>query len=107
MERLDTGAAIACTLNDAEFRERRALARRTVISKITGTTRTDNGLILTFEGTEGILSDLKHFISLEQQCCGFLDFVISDGSNIELTVSGPPEASATIDTFVATIKERA
>lgn len=103
MERLDTGAAVACSLSDAEFRERRALVRRTLIGEVTGWKRIANGLVLSFEDSETLRSDLAHFITLEKQCCGFLDFVIADAPLNELVISGPPEASATIEMFAAAI----
>lgn len=106
MERLDAGAALACTLNDAAFRERRALARRTLIRKVVGSKRISNGLVLSFEESETLQKDLGSFISLERQCCAFLDFVISDGKPTKLTISGPVEAAATIDMFAAAIDER-
>ena len=34
MSKTDNHTAIACTLNDAEFRERRILARQTILPKI-------------------------------------------------------------------------
>ena len=104
MERLDAGAATACSLNDAEFRERRALARRILIEKIAGVKRTENALTVTFEDSAALREELEHFVLLERQCCGFLDFVISDELPIELTISGPPEAAATIEMFARAVE---
>lgn len=104
MDRLDIGAEVACSLNDAEFKERRALARRTLIENVTGARRTRNGLVLTFENSGALRRDLEHFISLERRCCGFLDFSITDVRSVELTISGPSEAAATIDIFAAAVE---
>ncbi len=108
MERLDDGAAVACSLNDAEFLERRTLARRTLIPQVTASKRIQDGLILTFVGDESLRSDLETFVSLEQQCCGFIEFTISPdtaepNSPIELRIGGRPEAAATIEMFAQAV----
>jgi hypothetical protein len=109
MKRLDD-EAVSCTLNDAEFHERRALARRTLLPQVTASKRIQDGLILTFVGGESLRSELETFVSLERRCCEFLEFTISpdaDGpkSRIELRIEGRPEAAATIETFAQAVRE--
>lgn len=110
MKRLDDGAAVACSLNDAEFHERRALARRTLLPKITAARRDENGLVLTLDGGRSLRAELENFISLERQCCEFLAFTVMqvvDGpkSVIELRITGEPEAAATIDIFAEAVSD--
>ncbi len=107
MDRLDADAAIACSLNDQEFRDRRALVRRTLLGHVNGFKRNGDTLTLQFEEGEKFRADLEHFVSLERQCCGFLTFAISDAPRNELQISGPPGASATIDMFAAAIERGA
>lgn len=109
MKILDAGGVLACSLNDAEFRERRTLGRRTLISHVTALKRIQDGLILTFVGDESLRSDLETFIGLEQQCCGFLEFTISPdvagpNSPIELRIKGRPESAATIEMFAQAVR---
>lgn len=111
MKRLDDGAAVACSLNDAEFQERRALARRTLLKKITGAKRIDHGLVVTLDGGPSLRSDLETFITLERQCCEFLEFTISQEtagpkSRTELRITGKPEAAATIEIFAQAVSDR-
>ncbi|QJB69037.1 hypothetical protein [Parasphingorhabdus halotolerans] len=107
MERLDKNAAVSCSLNDEEFRDRRALARRTLIPKIESCDRTGDILLFTFYQSSDLRQTIEDFVTLEQQCCGFLTFKIidvDDGQPTALKISGPPEASATIDIFAAAVQ---
>lgn len=106
MERLDKESAVACSLNDEEFRERRALARRTLIPKIANCERIQNAVVFNFSRSSGLRQNIEDFVTLEQGCCGFLTFeIIDDGSDqpATLRISGPPEASATLDIFANTV----
>ena len=110
MKKLDEGAALACSLNDADFRERRALARKTLLPKIVSSKRIGNGVTLTFTRTDRLLIELDTFVDLERQCCGFLNFAIAPDVTapdklIELSIMGPPEAAKTIEMFFAGIRE--
>lgn len=106
MERLDKGAAVSCSLNDEEFRERRALARRTLLPKIASFERSGDILLYTCHQSSGLRQAILNFVNLEQQCCGFLTFEIIDDDDQPptLRISGPPEASATIDIFAAAVE---
>lgn len=106
MERLDKGAAVSCSLNDDEFRERRTLARRTLIPRIESCERAGDTLRITFHQSNDLRQSVEHFVALEQQCCGFLTFEITcDADQLAaLRISGPPDASATIDIFAQAIE---
>lgn len=106
MEILDTEAAVSCSLNDEEFRARRALARRTFIPKIQDWERTQDTLLFTFYQSEDLRQTIEDFVNLERQCCGFLTFEIIDNDTqpAALRISGPPNAAAAIDLFAATVE---
>ena len=109
MERLDEGAAVACSLNDAEFRERRTLARQTLLHKITNCQRISNGLRLTFVHSPALRRDVETFVGLERQCCDFLTFTLTPelvraDDLLLLTIEGPPEAAATIEMFARAVE---
>jgi len=100
---------IACSLNDAEFRDRRALARRTVLLKISSSRRIENGVIMEFESGESVRTDVETFVTLEQHCCGFLTFALSSddapsGAALTLSVTGPPEGAATVEMFARAVE---
>ncbi|MEM9013168.1 MAG: hypothetical protein AAGE18_18265 [Pseudomonadota bacterium] len=103
MERLDAGQPVACSLNDREFRERRSLVRETIAPRLVGTDRLEHGVILRFEPAADLRSMLRRFVDLERQCCGFLSFTIlpeePELPADRLVVTGPEEASATLDMF--------
>ena len=109
MERALEPVAIACTLTDAGFRERRTLARQTILPEIVDYQRIPNGLQLSFANCPTIRGDVERFILLEQDCCGFLTFDLMSESlqadeALVLTVTGPSGATAFIDTFVRFIE---
>lgn len=111
MERLDKGEAMACSLNDAEFRERRALARRTLLPQIIISQRISNGLTLTFTNSEAHRRDVETFVRLERECCDFLTFTLTPDTgpaneSLVLTIQGPPEAAATIEMFARAVDAR-
>jgi len=99
MNSQDQEAVLACTLNDQDFKTRRALARKILLPHIIATDRGPDGLVLTFKDGPTRRADVENFIALERQCCAFLNFEIADRSPIEVTISGPAEAAATIDIF--------
>ena len=93
---------LVCSLNDEEFRNRRALVRDTLLPHLTRTERLDSGLTLTFPDTPELRSSAKQFVDLEHQCCGFLEFAMTH-ANAELvvTIGGSEEAQQLIDMFAA------
>jgi hypothetical protein len=84
--------AIACTLDPAAKRERRALLEREIVPAIAGVEELDTGYVLWFDRAEGRLASLGRFVELESECCAFLDFAIrlaSGGERIALELTGP------------------
>ncbi len=108
----DKKSAIACTLNDDEFRQRRVLARQTIIPEILSYKRVENGLNLVFSNTPVTLGHVEEFVRLEKGCCGFLTFELDTPSNavdetIELAIIGPAGATQFIDMFIELVEDSA
>ena len=93
---------IACTLPDAEMRER----RRTILDSFRGAVLNVASLPLgyayRFEPTSETLVYLGRLVDLERCCCPFLTFriVIEPGNQpICLEITGPAEAKTLIADF--------
>lgn len=111
MQRLDSDAPVACSLNEADFRERRAHARRRLIPKVTKLERINNGLIFWFDADAELEDDVNTFVELERQCCGFLTFTITTADDdpnkaTGLKIEGPPESAPTLEMFAQAAEPR-
>ncbi len=103
-EQADT-PEVACSLTDEEKRVRRTLARKTLIPHIIESRTITGGLELRFADSEEVRSDVELFARLERECCGFLTFSISPpGEGLMLTIAGPPEAAAVVESFIEQIR---
>lgn len=106
--KLEGAEEIACSLSGAEFRQRRAFLRETLLPHLLLSKRTASGLTLAFPNTDACCAQLETFVSLERQCCGFLTFTISwEEDPLTLRIEGPPEAAATIAMFARIIEGHA
>jgi hypothetical protein len=79
---------IACTLTEAELRER----RKEVLSRLTiaDVSELENGYVYRFPA--GSISELAFLIDLERQCCPFLTFRLTvepGATGISLEITGP------------------
>ena len=93
---------IACTLTEAELRERRQTTLDLVRGAALNVTSLPLGYAYRFEPTSDVLKHLSRLVDLERQCCQFLTFriVVEAGNQpICLEVTGPPEAKAIIADF--------
>lgn len=89
---------IACTLTDAQFRERRVLIRKTVLAHVVKRHRNKSGITLTFPCEDAIRSQVENFVDLERQCCGFLTFTLSpQGGDLELLIEAPEAGQQMLD----------
>jgi len=82
---------IACTLNDAEFRERERTVLDQLKASVIDVIETTNGFAFLFPSDDASFAALNEFIVLERRCCPFLDFnlTIPRGlGEIRLEVSG-------------------
>ena len=92
---------IACSLNDEEMRARRTLARKTVVPHIIESRTIEGGLELQFSESAEVRTAVELFVSLERECCGFLTFSLTQPADgLTLTIEGPPEAAAVVETFI-------
>ena len=92
--------SLACTLTDAELRERRATMRRILLPHVLACHSRDLELTMNFPNRESIREELDAFVDFERRCCAFLDFSItSTGENLLLTISGPDGSESTIRAF--------
>jgi hypothetical protein len=83
---------VACTLDSADKRERKAMLERELFPNIKEVTESADGYVLWFDRAPGRLATLATFVELESRCCAFLDFAIrveSGGDRIALELSGP------------------
>ena len=93
---------IACTLTEAQMRERRAEILEPFRAKHYQTEVLANGYAYTLEAAPAALVEIARLVDLERQCCPFLSFTISIAAGdaaIRLAVTGPPEAMAMISEF--------
>ena len=98
---------VACSLTDDEFRRRRTFVRETLLSHIVACDRLESGLRLNFADSPVVRSNVAEFVHLERQCCGFLTFETAPpNERLALTIKGPPEAQATLDTLAADLAKR-
>ena len=93
---------IACTLTEAEMRER----RRAILDRFRGealaVTPLPLGYGYRFEPSSELLARVVQLVELERQCCPFLTFritVASDNQPISLEITGPPDAKPLIADF--------
>ena len=110
MARSDEPGTLACSLNDADFHERRSQMREALLPHVISSKRTANGLRLTFANSETLRGELQAFVRLERQCCGFLTFTLTPQPGVAteplvLLIEGPPEASATIEVFACAARK--
>ncbi len=93
---------IACTLSEAEMRERRQTILDVVRGAALKVTELSLGYAYRFQPTSEVLAHLSWLVDLERQCCPFLTFriVVEAGNQpICLEVTGPTEAKEVIADF--------
>jgi len=96
---------IACTLTEAELRQRRREVLDRLITATINTTELSNGYAYEFNSDEGTLAMLGRLIALEHECCRFLTFRLSleEGKlTAILEVTGSPEAKVMIANLFGT-----
>lgn len=110
MNKSDENLEIACTLNEAEVRQRKILARQIILPKIVEYHRAENGVDIQFANTPETFSEVEEFIVLEKGCCGFLSFdlapkPIPTNEPIKLKITAPSDAMKFIDIFVKLVED--
>jgi len=100
---------IACTLTDAEMRERRQAILDFLRRTQANITELPNGYSYTFAPTSEAFMQVTQLVDLERQCCPFLSFKILVGPGkapIRLEITGPKEARTLIDNFFDDLSSR-
>ena len=95
---------IACTLTDAELRERRKTVLDAFRNAVLETTEVPQGYAFRLEPRSNVLAQLAHLVDLERQCCPFLTFkiIVEAGDQpFTLEITGPPEAKPAIANLFA------
>ena len=85
---------IACSLGEAELRERRAAVRQALeTAPFEQRTELPDGYLFRFTSEAGLIERLATFVELERGCCPFLTFAIEVSENhgpVALRLTGPP-----------------
>src|ERR1051326_2482255 len=90
---------IACTLSEAEFRQRRQAILEVFRGIHVSAMELPDGFAYTFAATSDALLQIAQLVGLERKCCAFLTFkIIVEGgaAQIRLEVTGPKEAKMLI-----------
>ena len=89
---MDNSLPIACTLSDADFRQRREELLKTVAAAVVKKQELANGFAYSFPTEAKWISELAQLITFERECCPFLQFALrtDPGSGpIWLELTGP------------------
>jgi hypothetical protein len=94
-------APIACTLTEAEGRERRRTILDPVRAAVLDVKPLSLGYASYFAPTPELLAQLEHLVDLERRCCPFLTFRIVRAGNLltRLEITGPAETKSLIADF--------
>lgn len=90
---------VACTLTEAEMRERRRTILDSVRTAVRSVKPLTMGYTYSFEAKPEVVVQLARLVDLERVCCAFLTFrIVAEAGNesICLEITGPPEAKMLI-----------
>ncbi|HUQ39795.1 MAG TPA: hypothetical protein VM030_06535 [Acidimicrobiales bacterium] len=97
----DPGAAVACSLDDADVPARMATIER-LRHAAASIDRTEHGLVLRFGPGGGVDDEVARFARDEKRCCGFFGFAVDrEGDDLVLRWDVPPTAGPVLDRLVA------
>jgi hypothetical protein len=91
---------IACSLPAEAAAERLDSLERLAHDALIASGRTREGIELRFRADEEVEQALLSFIEAERQCCAFLDFELTRGSELRLWIGGPQDAEPVLDAFL-------
>src|SRR6185295_1095946 len=89
---MESNLPIACTLSDADFRQRREEVLKTVVSAVVKKQEFEDGYAYCFPPEAKWLAELAQFVAFERECCPFLQFnlrVEPESGPIWLELTGP------------------
>jgi hypothetical protein len=90
---------IACTLTEAELRQRRQTVKDAFRNMRVNVTELQDGYAYSFGATSEALLQIARLVDMERKCCPFLTFKIvveAGGGPMRLEVTGLMEAKAVI-----------
>lgn len=91
---------VYCTLTPEEQHDRRSLVRACIVPQVLSVTSLAKGLRIDFRPDLGLRELVEEFIVLEQACCSFLSFTLSQPPDeLSLQIDGPAEASQVLEMF--------
>lgn len=92
--------AFSCSLLPAELRQRRRLAKDTLLQHVVTSVSTPDCLTVTFRGGTDVHRAVETFAEYERVCCDFLNISVEKGSDgVTLTISSPPEGLPVLRQF--------
>ncbi|HEU4401403.1 MAG TPA: hypothetical protein VFT43_04805 [Candidatus Polarisedimenticolia bacterium] len=97
-----TDLPVACTLSDADWRERRSRVLEKVLGRVQERRPLEDGYALRFATDDVVLAELLQLIQLERQCCAFLRFRLTvepGGGPVWLELTGPPGTKSFLETL--------
>ena len=89
---MDSSLPIACTLSDADFRQRREELLQTVVRAVVKTQELEDGFAYCFPSEGKWIAELSQFITFERECCPFLQFALRvepENGPVWLELTGP------------------
>ena len=89
---MDSSLPIACTLSDADFRQRREELLKTVAAAVVKKQVLTDGFAYCFSSEAKWIAELAQLITFERECCPFLKFNLRIGPGsgpIWLELTGP------------------
>jgi hypothetical protein len=92
---------IACNLPADAAVDRLETLGQLAHDALTEASRTTTGIELRFRADEEVEQRLLAFIEAERQCCPFLDFELTRGSDLRLWIGGPEGAQPVLDAFLS------
>jgi hypothetical protein len=88
---------IACTLTEAELRERRQVIMDAFRNTQVIASELPDGYVFTFPASSEALQRSAELVDTERQCCAFLTFkIVVEAVHMRLEVTGPGEAKKVI-----------
>jgi hypothetical protein len=99
---------IACTLNEADFHDRRQTIIETFRTMQVAVSELSDGYSFSLAASSEALHRLAQLVDLERQCCPFLRFAIvveAAQAAIRLEVTGPAEARKLIGEYFSFANE--
>ncbi len=99
----DNSLPIACSLNDADFQQRRASILAEVRAQVLEVKELDDGYAYRFPSDKAWIAELATFMTFERACCPFLQFNLRLEPNegpIWLELTGPSGTRAFLDSIL-------